>query len=118
MEPFLAQAKDRLAREELFRKSWNKAVDNNRPRLEEAIKVRQQIARLLGQPTWAHHAMEVRMAGNPERVLDFYGEVRPQLELAAREEVAVMQPMLEADGQTDQLRSWDWVYYDTQLAER
>jgi thimet oligopeptidase len=118
LEPYLAQAHDRAKREELFRKSWNKVVDKNRPRLEEAIRVRAEIARLLGKPTWAHHAMEVRMAGTPERVMSFYGEVRPQLELAAREEVAVMQPMLEADGHDDQLRSWDWVYYDTQLAAR
>jgi thimet oligopeptidase len=116
LEPFLAQASDRSLREELFRKSWNRAVEANRPRLAEAIEVRQKIAKLLGQPTWAHHAMELRMAGNPERVMAFYDEVRPQLEFAARDEVSVMQPMLAADGYLDELQAWDWVYYDTQLA--
>ena len=38
---------------------------------------RRRIAALLGHPTWAHYAMEVKMAGDPDRVAAFYDELRP-----------------------------------------
>jgi thimet oligopeptidase len=68
VNPFMELAHDRGLREELFRKNWNKAVASNRPLIEEALQLRRRIAELLGHPTWAHYAMEVKMAGNPERV--------------------------------------------------
>ena len=34
---------------------------------------------LLGHPTWAHYAMELKMARTPERVADFYEELVPPL---------------------------------------
>ena len=68
VNPFLEQAHDRELRRALFAKNWNKAVAANRPLLEEALELRRSVAALLGEPTWAHHAMELKMARNPERV--------------------------------------------------
>ena len=68
VNPFMEQAHDRDLRRELFHKDWSKAVGTNRPLLEEALDLRRRIAELLGDPTWAHHAMEVKMARTPERV--------------------------------------------------
>jgi thimet oligopeptidase len=113
VNPFLEQATDRSLRQQLFRKNWNKAADENRPLLADALAVRRRIADLLGYATWADYAMEVRMAGNPERVRDFYEQLVPPLEAAAREEKAELDSMLAADGQADGIQSWDWLYYDT-----
>lgn len=116
LNPFLEQAHDRSLRETLSRKSWNKAVEANRTLLAEAIQHRQRIAALLGKPTWAHHAMEVKMAGRPERVEDFYAQLVPPLQEAARSEMAEMESLLAADGQTAPVQTWDWPYYDAQQA--
>jgi thimet oligopeptidase len=117
LEPFLSHARDRGARETLMRKSWNRCVAANRARLEEAARLRRRIAELLGHPTWAHHAMEVKMAGTPERVRAFYDEIVPPLEAAARREVAEMEALAAADGVTGPIQAWDWQYYEDRISK-
>ncbi|HEY7450899.1 MAG TPA: M3 family metallopeptidase [Candidatus Limnocylindria bacterium] len=113
--PFLAQAQNRAAREELFRKNWNRAVEGNRPLMEEAIRLRQRAADLLGYPTWAHYAVEVKMAETPEAVTEFYESIVPRLEPARDREIAVLTQRMGADGPAPRLAGWDWSYYDEQL---
>jgi len=112
--PFLAQAHDRSLREQLYRRNWTSAVATNRPILEEALGVRRRIAQLFGLPTWAHYALEVKMAGTPERVEEFYAEIVPPLRAAAQREVATLQERAERDGITGPIQAWDWTYYDDQ----
>jgi thimet oligopeptidase len=113
--PFLAQGTNRAAREVLFRKNWNLAVTENRPLLEEAIRLRQRAAELLGHATWAHHAIEVKMAGTPEAVAEFYASLRPRLEPARDREIAMLTDRMVADGHPAPLMAWDWSFYDEQL---
>jgi Zn-dependent oligopeptidase len=110
--PFMAQARNRDLREKLLRRSWNQAVASNRPLLQEALQVRQRIAAVFGEPTWAHIAMEVKMAGTPERVRAFYDQIVPPLEAASRSEVAGLQGMAAEDGIVGPIQYWDWTYYD------
>ncbi len=112
VQPFLELAHDRGLREELFRKNWNKAVEANRPLLEEALRLRRRIAELLGHPTWAHYAMDVKMAGSPRRVRQFYADLVPSLEKAARREIEELRAIAAADGVPAPLQPWDWLYYD------
>ena len=114
--PFMEQAHDRALREELFRKSWNQAAAENRPLLSEAVELRRRIAALLGYATWADYAMEVRMAAGPQRVREFYADLVPPLEAAARQEVAELAELARSDGLTDGLHPWDWLYYDARLS--
>jgi Zn-dependent oligopeptidase len=112
--PFMAQARDRSLREKLFRRNWTSAVATNRPLLEEALGIRHRIARLFGLPTWAHYALEVKMAGAPERVEEFYAQIVPPLRAAAEREVARLQERANADGVIGPIQAWDWSYYDNQ----
>jgi len=115
VNPFLEQARDRSLRRELFAKNWSKAVEANRPLLEEALDLRRRIAALLGQPTWAHYAMELKMAKAPERVRAFYTELLPSLGSKVRQELDVLEDRLRADGHEGPIAPWDWRYYDDQL---
>jgi len=110
--PFLAQAHDRSLREELYRQNWTSAMEANRPILEEALETRRRIAALFGMPTWAHYALEVKMAGSPERVEDFYAQIVPPLRAQAEREVAALQERATKDGLIGPLQTWDWTYYD------
>jgi thimet oligopeptidase len=114
LTPFLAQAHDRALREKLLRRDWTSAMDTNLPILEEALKIRHAIAQLFGLPTWAHYVLEVRMAGTPERVEEFYGEIVPPLRAAAEREVAALQERAAKDGIIGPIQVWDWSYYDNQ----
>ena len=115
VNPFLAQAQDRSLRRELFVKSWNKAVDANRPLLDEALSLRRRIAALLGHPTWADHAMELKMAREPSRVRTFYETLLPALGDKVRAELATLEGQLAADGHDGPITAWDWRYYDEAL---
>ncbi len=87
VNPFLEQAQDRELRRQLFMKNWTKAVEANRPLLEEALDLRRRVAASLGNPTWAHYAMELKMARSPERVAAFYEELIPPLADQVRNEM-------------------------------
>ncbi len=113
LNPFLQQAHDRALRQELFEKSWRRSLDANRPLLEEALELRRRIAEVMGEPTWAHHAMELKMAARPERVREFYAELIPPLEGAAQRDLEQMAALAQRDG-VDQIQIWDWAYYDNE----
>ena len=115
LNPFLDQARDRDQRRELFIKNWNRAVVENRPLLDEALDLRRRIAALLGEPTWAHHSMELKMARNPERVRTFYEELLPSLAGTVRAELDRLEGRLTADGHDGPITAWDWRYYDDAL---
>ena len=52
--------------------------------LVETLHVRRRIAELLAYPSWAHYAMEVRMAGGPAAVERFYDDLVPRVRDAGR----------------------------------
>ena len=103
--PFLERGSRRDLREALFRKNWNKAVEANRPLLTEALALRRKVAALLGYPTWAHIATEVRMSGDPDRVAAFYDELIPPIRAAAATETDKLGGMMAADGIEGTLQS-------------
>jgi thimet oligopeptidase len=112
--PFAENAKRRDLREQLLFKFNNQAVEANRPILEEALRLRDEIARDFGVKSWAHHRLEDRMAKDPERVAVFYDELIPPLTAQGRKDIAVMADLLEAETGDTTVRTWDWRYYDTQ----
>ena len=123
--PFMEQSDRRDLRKALQYKFWNRAAESNTPLLAEAVKLRAQTAALFGLSTWAHYAMELKMAQRPEAVFDFYDSVVPKLSQKRDEDISTMAAMLADDvahhdpalGGTD-LQSWDSSYYTTQLRKR
>ena len=82
--PFMENATRRDLRRRLSKKFSNRAVESNRPILEEAIAIRLEIATLFGEPSWAHHRLSERMAKTPETVEDFYDLLLEPLQEAGR----------------------------------
>ena len=116
--PFMENSPRRDLREELSRKFNSRAVEPNRPLLEEAIAARQRIAEVFSQPSWAHHQLEEKMAKNPEAVRSFYAALLPGLSEIGQTELGKLTEMLRADGFEGELQSYDFRYYDTQLRRR
>ncbi len=112
--PFSENAKRRDLREELRFKFNTVAIEDNRKILEEAVRLRQEIAEAFGQPTWAHHRLEERMAKSPERVAEFYDELMEPLKEKGISERDAVAGLLTAETGDDVVRVWDWSYYDTQ----
>ena len=70
--PFMDNAARRDLRKQASFLFNTRAVDKNRPILEEVIRLRQEIADIFEVPSWAHHVLEERMAKTPARVEAFY----------------------------------------------
>lgn len=113
--PFFDSADRRDLRAELSRKFNSRAVDENRPILEEAVAIRQKIADLFGMPSWAHKVLEDRMAKTPETVHEFFADLRDPLTEAAGRDIDRMAQMLRSDTGDTALQSYDWRYYDTRI---
>ncbi|MCE2528091.1 MAG: Zn-dependent oligopeptidase [Actinomycetia bacterium] len=113
--PFMENADRRDLRQALMEKFNNRAVESNRPILEEAIALRMEIASLFDEPSWAHHRLSERMAKKPEAVEAFYELLLDPLTSAGLREVERITEMLEADGEEGPTQVWDWRYYDNQI---
>ncbi len=115
--PFMQQATDRDLRRRLQHKFWNRAAEENQPLLEEAVRIRREIAHLLGSPTWADHAMEVKMAEAPSRVAEFYDSVVPGLTSRAEDELAAWTALAAAEYDS-RVEPWDTTFLDNLQRKR
>ena len=88
--PFMELADDDAARRELAEKNLKKGGEANMERLAELIRVRQEIAALLGYATHAQFAEEVRMSKTADGVRAFLGRIIRALEPAARRELSAL----------------------------
>lgn len=111
--PFLDGSPRRDLRAAISEKFNTRAVVPNRPILEEAVAIRQEIAGLFGLPSWAHKVLEDRMAEAPEAVARFYADLRGPLIAAAQGEIERMTALLTRDTGDGVLMPYDTRYYDT-----
>ena len=118
LHPFLQQARRRDLRRELEHREFNEARELNEPLLVEALQLRRRMAALLGYPSWAHYAIEIKMAGDPDAVRRFYDGLVPGLQGRMALEVVRLEEILREDGEEPPLRTWDWRYCDTRLRRR
>jgi Zn-dependent oligopeptidase len=113
--PFMEGSPRRELRQVLATKFASRAVDLNRPILEEALELRRRKATLLGYRSWAEYRIEPKMAGTPERVASFHESLWPPLRTLADSEYGRMARELERDTGDPGLRVWDIAYYDRKL---
>jgi len=112
--PFMRNAKSADARRRLQEKYHNRAADKNVKLLEEAIKLRREIAEILGYPTHAHYVLEDRMAKDPARAQEFLERLRSQLNEKAEEELQELSSLKkqeEGPHADPEIRAWDFAYY-------
>jgi Zn-dependent oligopeptidase len=112
--PFLDNSPRRDLREALSYKFNNRAREANSPVLSEALQLRAEIARLFGEPSWAHYQMQTKMAKRPEAVDEFYAGLVPGLREGGGKEKGALEKLLAADGHEDELQTWDRRFYHTQ----
>lgn len=101
----------------------NRCAENG-PILEEIIKIRYEIAKLLGYETYSDYVLEERLAKTKETVLNFLSDLRTKLTPVAQEELKVLKDFkkqdLEARGlePEEEFYSWDYNYYNERLLEK
>ena len=111
IQPFMSNAQSQELRKELFEKDQRKGGEANVRVLEQGIRVRNEIATLLGYDSWAAYRVEVRMTKTRETVDEFLRDLREKVALKAAQDMATMQ----AASAAGPVNIWDWRYYHNQL---
>ncbi|MDC8014602.1 M3 family metallopeptidase [Tahibacter soli] len=101
------------ARERYWRAYFAIGGRANVRRLEAALALRRDIARLAGCRDWATCQLATRMAATPERALALVDDVDATLLPRAREEIAHLASIKRADGDLGAFAQWDYAYYQT-----
>ena len=124
VEPFLTLSPRRALRERVWRLFVNRgdngdAHDNNGI-VREIVALRQERARLLGFPSFAHWQLSDTMAARPQAALDLMGQVWQPTVARLRGQVAEMQQLANAEAQAAGqapfvLEPWDFRYYAEKL---
>jgi peptidyl-dipeptidase Dcp len=115
MDPFLTYSTKRKLREKVWRTYYDRGdngdeFDNNAI-IAEILKLRDERVGLLGYDNYAAWRLENRMAKTPERALELMEAVWPAAVARAKEEVADMQQVADAEGARIRIAPWDYRFY-------
>ena len=88
--PFLQNASNGEARRRVWIAFSQRGGMANVERLDQALKLRHELAQLHGEPDYASFALRRRMAGTPKAVLDFLARVRESVIGLEKQELEVL----------------------------
>ena len=113
--PFLQFCSDRALRE-LAYVAWTKRGahegDRNNVKLaHETLKLRAQMAKILGYASYSHYKLDTEMASSPENVDKLLTKVWGPARKVAIKDEAILSSLMRQDGIGDTLRAWDWRFY-------
>uniref|UniRef100_M4BNK8 Uncharacterized protein n=1 Tax=Hyaloperonospora arabidopsidis (strain Emoy2) TaxID=559515 RepID=M4BNK8_HYAAE len=111
---FMKYAANRSLREELYRAFSTRASSgafDNENIVDELLKIRQQIANLLGFNSYAEVSISKKMAPSVEEVEKMHHNLRNKCVGIAREEVKTVAEYAKQHGQTEPLEPWDLGYW-------
>lgn len=118
-QPELQSMTDRTKREELFKKSWNRAekgdANDTRKIISRIAQIRSAQAALLGFKNYAAWKLKNQMAKTPEAVADFFSKVIPAATTKAKSEAADIQAVIDQQKGGFKLEPWDWDFYAEQV---
>jgi peptidyl-dipeptidase Dcp len=115
MEPLLVDSTRRDLRERAWRmwvsRGEHAGEHDNRPLIPEILALRGEKARLLGYPSHAHWTIDDNMARTPDTAMALLRKVWTAAVARAREEIADMQAIADAEGAGHGIEPWDYRHY-------
>lgn len=117
--PFLTNSVRRDLREKVWR-MWTTRGDHagdhdNKPVINEILKLRGEKARLLGYPSFAHLATADRMAGTPDAAIAQIRSVWDRVIGPTQTLIADLQAIADSEGASFRLAPWDRLHYTEKL---
>ncbi len=113
--PFLTYADNRELRRQILTAYANRGDNgneqDNKQILSRIAALRAERVKLLGYPTYAHFALEERMAKDPAKVYGLLNQLWEPALKVAHQEAAALQRMIGEQGGNFKLEPWDWRYY-------
>ena len=126
VQAVLTYADDRALRERVYTAYNTRASDqgphagqfDNSERIEQILALRHEAARLLGFANAAEESLATKMAGTPQRVLDFLHDLVRRAKPVAEQELAELREFARAELALADLQPWDVAYAAEKLRLR
>ncbi|KAK7678639.1 hypothetical protein QCA50_018365 [Cerrena zonata] len=121
--PVLKYAKNQETRKAAYTSNQNK-VPENAEILEKMVKLRFELAKLLGYETYSEFILEDRLAKNQKTVLDFLDDLTSKLKPLGEKELISLKEFKNKDLKSrslptqDEIFAWDSNFYDNLLLEK
>ena len=119
MYPFLTESTRRDLREQLYNSYVMRGDNNNETDNKEIAaqiaKLRAERAEIMGYKSHAHFVLENNMLKTPEEVYDLLTKLWDPAVKRAKAEIADMQAVADAEGQTFEVAAWDWWHYSEKV---
>ncbi len=115
--PFMDLARSGDARKRYWTAMINKGGAQNLPLLDESMTLRRELAGLYGDPDFATFQLRRRMAGNPQAVHAFLGDVRNAVTELEKKDLEALRNLKADDLKQPDARMfrWDVAYYQEKL---
>ncbi len=123
--PVMTYCDNRELREEMYTAFATRASDqgpnagafDNSSNMAEILKLRHELAHLLGFDSYAHYSLASKMADSPEQVVGFLEDLAVKSKAQAEQEYAQLKTFAKEQSGTDDLNPWDVTYYGEQLKQ-
>jgi peptidyl-dipeptidase Dcp len=120
--PFLTFSENRQLREVMWKaythRGDNDNANDNKTTLAEMASLRVRKAQLLGYPTYAHLVLEKNTAKNPENIYVLLDQIWPAGLAQAKNELADMQALSDAEGGDYTVQAWDWRFLAAKIRKQ
>lgn len=116
--PVLTYCENRELREMMYKEYATRASDqgsnagkwDNSANIDEKLKLRRELAQLLGFSTYADYSLATKMAENPQQVVEFLEDLANRAKKQAKEELCALKAFAN-HACSEQLEPWDIAYY-------
>jgi oligopeptidase A len=119
--PVLQYADNRKLRELMYHAYVTRAAElgnpewDNTPLIADILRLRREMARLLGFESYAEYSLAPKMAESPQQVLDFLNELAVRARPYAQRDLDEVSAFARAEPGLDKLEAWDLGYASEKL---
>jgi len=123
--PFLQHAKNRTLREQVYRANAMRASGagfseqwNNWPLIDEILKLRREMAGILGYTSYADVSLAAKMAPDSARIREMIAELAKVARPEAHKEIESLAAFAAETGLSGPLELWDVAFYSERRREK
>ncbi|WP_257265177.1 oligopeptidase A [Endozoicomonas sp. ONNA2] len=124
--PVMTYCDNRELRKEVYTAFSTRASDqgpnagefDNTENIREILKLRHELARLLGFANYTEYSLATKMAQSPDKVIEFLQDLAAKSKPQAEKELAELKAFAKAEFGIEGLEAWDVGYYGEKLRQQ
>jgi thimet oligopeptidase len=117
-ETVMSNATDEETRKAFYFKFSNRAADRNLSLLDSLVKKRDELAKIIGYPTYASYNLVTKMASEPKTVWNFLADLVEKSKEKAKSDITQLENEKRNESKNEsKLKAWDIAYYKNQIVK-